>query len=135
MTWVREHTPAASTFAVVSDDSWPVDRTSEWFPVLSGRTSVATVQGQEWIDGGAFQSRIADYDALQECARRNAACLDAWSADTGEPIDYVYIPKIAPRFDPLSETKCCIGLQLALAGDPAFRQVYDGPGALIFERR
>lgn len=45
MTWVSEHTPPSSIFLVASHGDWYRDRAAEWFPVLAGRESVATVQG------------------------------------------------------------------------------------------
>jgi hypothetical protein len=134
MAWVAEHTPADSRFVVVSGDRWPVDRTSEWFPALTGRTSVATVQGREWAPNGGFRSAIADYEDLQRCAEQDAACLDAWTRDTGESFDYVYIPKLPKRFASAGAPDCCQALRLFLAQDGDYALVYDGPGAVIFER-
>jgi hypothetical protein len=118
----------------VSDDRWPIDRTSEWFPVLAGRVSVATVQGQEWVEGGAFRSSIDDYDLLQECSERDGSCLADWSDATGVDFDYVYIPKIAPRFAPSSVEECCDTLRRMLEQDGGYRKAYDGGGAVIFAR-
>jgi len=64
MAWVAHNTPATSRFMVLTDygrwrgrglglgidtaPGWGADRTSEWFPVLAARTSVATPQGYEF---------------------------------------------------------------------------------------
>ena len=79
MQWPANHTPASSRFLVVSGDQWASDRTSEWFPALTGRESAVTPQGYEWAAGGAFSRRLADYRALQKCSERDAACITRWS--------------------------------------------------------
>ena len=135
MAWAASNTPEDSTFAIVSGDRWPIDRTSEWFPALAGRRSVATVQGTEWLPAGGFRSAISAYDALQACADRDAACLDAWAGDTGRTFDYVYIPKIPTRYAQPGEERCCLTLERFLRLDDGYRLAFDGAGATIFERR
>ncbi|MEX0749585.1 MAG: hypothetical protein WD359_02150, partial [Dehalococcoidia bacterium] len=135
MDWVEENTPEASTFAVVSGDRWPIDRTSEWFPALAGRRSVATVQGAEWLPNGAFRAAISDYDALQVCADRDGECLQEWADSTARSFDYVYIPKLPTRYAGPGEERCCLTLERFLRQDAAYRLAFDGPGAVIFERR
>src|SRR5262245_28551346 len=57
MTWVSHNTPPDSRFLIVTAEGWPTDKTAEWFPVLAQRVSVDTVQGYEWVAGGAFATR------------------------------------------------------------------------------
>ena len=83
MAWPAANTPPSSRFLVISGDRWFADRTSEWFPVLSQRQSVATTQGYEWVQGGVFAERMKAYNAAQECAQKDAACLSDWSRDSG----------------------------------------------------
>ena len=135
MHWVAASTPPDSRFAVVSADGWSVDRTSEWFPVLAGRKSVATVQGTEWLAGGRFTRQQGDFLALQKCANLPSACLDQWAAQTNNPFDYVYITKIPPRVERQSNDACCAFLRAALNDDAHYSAVYDGDGATIFQRR
>lgn len=134
MAWVAANTPDDSRIAVVTQDGWAVDRTSEWLPVLSGRESIATVQGWEWIPG-QYHPRQAEYDSLQDCALENGDCLLAWSRLTGSTFDYVYIPSIAPRVPEDVDAICCTSLWLALQGDERFERVYAGPGATIYKLR
>ncbi len=135
MAWVRANTAPDARFVVVSGDAWSVDRTSEWFPVLAGRRSLATVQGSEWLRGGAYGRRVRQYQALQDCAVADAACLASWSTRTGEPFDDVYVPKLSPRADTTSDAPCCAPLIAALRADPRYAMLYDGPGATIFKRK
>jgi hypothetical protein len=135
MHWVAANTPPDSRFAVVSADGWSVDRTSEWFPVLAGRKSVATVQGTEWLAGGRFTRQQGDFLALQKCANLPSACLDHWAAQTNTPFDYVYITKIPPRAERQSNDVCCAVLRAALSTDPRYSLAYDNSAAIIFQRR
>ncbi len=126
MEWVAQHTPDASRFLVVTGDGWAIDRSSEWFPVLSGRTSVATVQGTEWLRGSAFTMGDKAQEELNRCVHEDGACLTDWSTAFGVQFDYVYIPtRPAP--------KCC-ELRDALRGDSSFTAIYETPAATIFQR-
>jgi hypothetical protein len=135
MQWAAANTPPDSRFAVISADGWSVDRTSEWFPALAGRQSVATVQGTEWVANGGFAHQKDDFLALQKCANLDAGCLDRWEATTGKPFDYVYITKIPPRIEKRSDDPCCAALRIALGADTRYSVVYDTAAATIFERR
>ncbi|HUS15836.1 MAG TPA: hypothetical protein VM536_12560, partial [Chloroflexia bacterium] len=47
--WAAANTPSASQFLVITGAGTWDDATSEWFPVLARRVSLATVQGYEWL--------------------------------------------------------------------------------------
>jgi hypothetical protein len=134
MQWVSVNTPPDSRFAVVSGDGWSYDRTSEWFPALADRQSIATVQGTEWLSGGAFAKQHAAYVALQACANLTSDCLDRWEVSSNKQFDYVYITKITPRLQKNSTDPCCTALRTALSQDPRYSVVYDTSGATIFQR-
>jgi hypothetical protein len=71
MAWVAAN-HRDSTFAVVTNMPWPIDRSAEWFPILAGARSVNTVQGREWLPHGAFgQWQRLDY-VLKN--RKKASC-------------------------------------------------------------
>lgn len=133
MTWAGQNTPAGSRFAIITDDGWAVDRTSEWFPVISGRESLATVQGWEWMNG-QFHVRQDQYMSLQDCALADGDCLYAWAAANGKQLDYVYIARIAPRVPQFETKPCCGPIRQALAHDARFARVFDGPGATIYQQ-
>jgi len=136
MAWIAQGTPPTSRFAVVTGDRWAGDRSSEWFPALTDRVSVATVQGYEWLGGGAFRAQTTRYDALQACARQTADCLEAWRAASGTPFSHVYVAKRpVVQFVPgAADDDCCAVLRASLAADPRYQRVYDGPGAAVFVR-
>jgi len=131
MSWVVRHTPPASRFLIVvggAAGGWWSDRVAEWFPVLARRVSVATVQGTEWLPAGTFENRERQYDRLQGCAVWGTDCLEEWARANGRPYSHVYIPKTLAF-------PCCGPLDSSLRHDPAYRLVFDGPGASIYEVR
>ncbi len=136
MSWVATNTDPGSRFAIVSADGWSADRTSEWFPALAARRSIATVQGTEWLSGASgFVQQERAFSSLQDCANLGAACLDEWSAKMNRPFDYVYITKIPPRMVKQDKDPCCGALRAALREDLRYSVVYDSSAATIFQRR
>jgi hypothetical protein len=139
--------PPGTRFLLISGSSWEADAASEWFPVRTGRVSVATPQGTEWLGAGVFRQTAADHAAAQACAGETTACIDAWSAATHIPFDALYVAgagaaasagaprtvawRLGLRTGPAISADCCAPLRRSLAADPAWRVVYDGPGALI----
>jgi hypothetical protein len=124
---VSQNSPPDSRFLVVPDSGWEVAKVAEWFPVLAQRPSITTVQGTEWVPGGAFESRVRAYYMAFECGYRTADCLDEWTTATGGFFTHVYISK------PPSG-QCCSTLTSSLRQDHRYSVVYDGPGATIFAR-
>ena len=128
MRWVARNTPPTSRFFVVPEQAWQADKVAEWFPVLAGRQSVATVQGREWLNDSGFV-RYADlYKTARACATRDAHCVEEWSSASGITYSHVFVPK-APSWP------CCRSLSATLRSDPRYRLVLDAPGAEVFERR
>jgi hypothetical protein len=134
MAWVAMSTPPNSRFLIVTGNRWPVDRTSEWFPALTGREAILTVQGSEWLPDNAFGRDIKRYDELQKCGERLIDCVDAWVADTGETFDYIFFPAHDGRLDKTTDDPCCLSLRASVAGDARFTRVFDGLGAVIYQR-
>jgi hypothetical protein len=124
--WVRENTPADSQFVLVTGQLPLRDAWSEWFPVLTERSSQATVFGYEWINDGQFGQRAENYENLQTCAYEAVPCLEAWSQDSGEVFSYIYLwnPKGAMQY-PLS---------IYLQGEPDYGLVYQNEQTMIFHK-
>jgi hypothetical protein len=91
LAWVQKNTPEDAKFILVTGQHPLRDAWSEWFPVLTGRKSQATLFGFEWVNDGKFGDRIDDYNSLQACTMQNARCLDQWSKPIFEPFTYIYI--------------------------------------------
>jgi len=91
MAWVRANTASDARFAIITGGLPLRDATSEWFPTLTGRQSIGTVFGFEWIRNVDFGDRVELYQSLQACAAQSAGCLQAWSRKHGVTFDYVYV--------------------------------------------
>jgi hypothetical protein len=127
MEWIEDHTPPDAQFLVVPRGAWQTDEEAEWFPVFTGRTSVATVQGWEWIAGGGFDAQVEAFDAAWDCGYKTAACLEEWMQDYERPFEYVYIPA---DFG----VGCCATLIESLSDAPEYRLVYRGAGGSVYAR-
>ncbi|MEK6191324.1 MAG: glycosyltransferase family 39 protein [Chloroflexota bacterium] len=128
--WVSDNTDPNATFAVITDSQWSGDPDSEWFPLLAGHRSVATVQGSEWLGQAAFYAQVTAHRALQACVYpASVSCVREWLAEW--PADYLYLPS-GPLHGPNSPSDCCAELRGALAADDQYALLYDGPGASIF---
>jgi hypothetical protein len=125
--WVRENTPPESRFALVTEGLPLRDAASEWFPALTGRRSIATVFGLEWVRQIDFARQIERNRSLQACAAQDADCLDLWAREHGEYIDYVYV-----RLENLTEGSA---LHESLARSGQFEQVYADGNLTIYLRR
>ncbi len=129
--WVRDHIPTGATLAVVTGDSSGIEGEQEWFPALSGRTSIATPQGMEWLGATVWARAYSENIDLQACAGGTAACLVSWAVVHGVDLQYVFIPKGQLRGSG-SSPDCCSTLRASLATSPDFVTLYDGPGASVF---
>lgn len=132
LAWVAESTPDSSRFLIIEAEPWWGDKISEWFPALTGRTSVATPQGLEWAERGTFRDMIDAYEDAQACSIKDFACLQKWSQETGIGFTHIYVSK-RKAVDPEGEENCCWALRNSLYGSPAVRIIYDGPAATIAE--
>lgn len=133
-----ETPPSAAVLVVTGQERWALDAFSEWFPVLSGRSSVATVQGTEWLPGATFADRIEAYEDLQVCADQDPACLERWSARYQLPFDHVFIPR-QPYTRPVGtggdDEDCCAMLRWSLRHSADYQLIFDDPGGTAFRRR
>jgi uncharacterized membrane protein len=132
--WAGEATPAESRFAILSGAEWWNDPASEWFPALSKRVNVTTVQGTEWLPAAALGRQIEDYDALQACLDTgDPDCIERWRQSHGHDFEYLFIVK--PVSDAEQKAACGVMLQTALQNEEGYQLVYDNPGAAIFRRK
>jgi hypothetical protein len=137
MQWVKGSAPPSASFLVVPESqwgAWHTDKTQEWFPTLTGRFSLATVQGAEWLPNQTFARMRKSYKDLQECAGGTIRCLDEWADKGGKKYTHVYIAQpTLPEKD--SHLLCCKLLIRSLQDDSRFEMIYPGPGAVIFAKR
>jgi hypothetical protein len=92
MTWAKENTPADSRFLLLTGESESMcDAAAEWFPALSERTSVATLQGREWTLSNQFGSFLSHRNSIQICIDADIGCLEQESEYFGQPVEYIFI--------------------------------------------
>ena len=96
MQWVHDNTPAGSRFLVLTGtNSISCDAVLEWFPALTDRQSLYTVQGTEWTKGADFIPYVRSTYSAQQClSGGDISCLD--SIVDRSKYDFLYISKI-PR--------------------------------------
>jgi hypothetical protein len=121
--WIDENTPPWSSFLVVPHGPWGLNKESEWFPVLAGRRSVATVQGLEWSPD--YESAIEAYDAAWDCGYKTVDCLQRWPLVSGHSFTHIYITTTG-------EHQCCSTLIESLRRSANYFVIYDGPGGTVF---
>jgi hypothetical protein len=135
MQWVRANTPADSKVLLLTfGDSLNLPFL-EWFPALTGRVSLTTVQGYEWLPGSSFYARKQAFQELQPCLTENLACVESWAAGQGLSynyllVDYGYVGD--QRLDP-SKPLFNQWIVSQLHASPQFRQVYTTPLIEIFQ--
>ncbi|MEX2183184.1 MAG: glycosyltransferase family 39 protein [Chloroflexota bacterium] len=129
MVAVADVTPPDARIIVVGGTGWWVDATAEWFPVLAGRQSVATVQGAEWLGKGTWEPAVDRHVELQVCAQESVECFAAWRAEYAPAAGFVFLPRGVPGFSE-SGAECCPALRdaLPLSG---YRVVFDQPGGTL----
>jgi hypothetical protein len=135
MAWIAANTSPETEVLVLTNETWPVDRSSEWFPVLADRRSVATVQGYEWIRG-AFADKLAAYRDVQACTESDANCVERWSTETNTPFDLIYMPTaVQVRNTSLNtDAECCKALRSSLRTDARYETVFENEGVTVFRR-
>ncbi|MEB2334020.1 MAG: glycosyltransferase family 39 protein [Anaerolineaceae bacterium] len=137
MRWVRENTPDDSRFLVLTGTtSVSCDSVMEWFPAISGRKSLFTVQGTEWTKGTGFNAYVRSTYPVQEClANSDVACLDE-NIDRAD-YDYIYVSKIlrVNNCGPLAPQREFPYFVESLKLDAGFEAVYEMDGVLISRQR
>lgn len=131
MAWVSVETPPESRFLVLDWQETPMlSPLLEWFPALSERMNVVTIQGREWLPGAMhFSSRMETYPDLYACINQDVTCLEAWAQANGETFDFVYLSLQTTNGD-LRLSR----LSDSLIASPNYYLVYDAPQVLIFQR-
>jgi hypothetical protein len=136
MSWVRANTAAESRFLVLTGTtSVSCDSVLEWFPALTGRQSLYTVQGTEWIEGQNFNTYVKSTYPVQEClSSGDVPCLDA--AVSRSQYDYVYVSKLlrVDNCQPLDIQRTFPYFLEHLHADTTLDMIYETEGVVIFSR-
>jgi hypothetical protein len=128
MEWVGKNIPPRSQFLILTGETESfADAVAEWFPVLSGSTSIATVQGCEWLPDKIFLTRLDEYYALQACMDKTSDCIEKWEEKTSHPFEYVLLSR-----DGLSENQNALLTSLMESGE--YLLIHEEQDVFIFEK-
>jgi len=134
MNWVSENTSDSSRFLVLTGtSSVSCDSVLEWFPALTGRQSIFTVQGTEWTRGENFSEYVTSTYAAQKClSGGDASCLDA--AASRSAYDFIYLSKVlrVDNCSPLAPPRTFPAFLEHMRADSSFQPVYETDGVIIF---
>jgi len=137
MNWVRQNTPAEARFLVLTGTtSVSCDSVLEWFPALTGRQSLYTVQGTEWIEGANFNAYVKSTYPVQEClSSGDVSCLDA--AVSRSQYDYIYVSRIlrVNNCRPLDIQRTFPYFLERLRADSDFDAIYETDDVVIFNQQ
>jgi hypothetical protein len=135
--WIHANTPTDSRFLVMTGENEVFcDSLQEWFPVLSERISITTIQGDEWLPDNAYAKAVSLQDEVQNCVNAVSPlqCLN----DKHLQYDYVYIARLGAlknfcrTLAPVSRGEHLIA---ELRNDPQYSVVYQTQAVELFSFR
>jgi hypothetical protein len=139
MQWVKERTPNNSQFLVLTGEPDAMcDSSAEWFPALTQRLSLSTLQGREWLLGKKFGEFLDHKGSIQGCIDEGLECLDRESSYFGVNYDYIYVSIQTPTYNckPVDvSSRTTRGLITALENAEQYSIVYRSEKVVIFEKR
>jgi hypothetical protein len=130
MEWVRGQTPPDARFLVLSPNTfvlWSYDKTAEWFPALTGKISLTTAQGLEWLPNQRFNSLLYALNSLQPCISPGLNCLESWAGS--HRLDYTHIFISDPQ------SACCSLFTNQLNSSPAYTRIFQNHDVIIWARK
>lgn len=92
MQWVSDNTLPNERFLVLTgEETAYCDTVSEWFPALTNRRNIITIQGTEWMAGEQFVENAIQIANLQACINREIDCLTREMQGLEIQPKYIYI--------------------------------------------
>ncbi|MDO9301295.1 MAG: glycosyltransferase family 39 protein [Anaerolineales bacterium] len=139
MQWIEQNSPEDSKFLVITGDQIAFcDPINEWFPSLTKRESMTTVQGSEWLLGNKFGENMTQIHSLQGCIDEGVECIAHESDALGKSFDYIYV-SIAPTTKNCESsdqsTRTTRGLITALESTQDYSVVYRSEKVALFEKK
>lgn len=133
--WIQRNTGENSKFIILTGKpNLMRDPVQEWFPALTNRNSLTTMQGREWTWGPKFMDSLIDYQGLLNCINQNADCIGVQSSKLGLGFNYLYISKLLPEFcSPGMFCPSTSGLINDLKISRQYSSVYENQSVIIFQ--
>lgn len=130
MAWAKQNSPPDARFLLPPDPNakgiWGLDTSAEWFPALSRRAGVLTVQGTEWLPDAQFLKNQNRYEAAFKS--RNWRDLERLCQQSGADFDWVWTSSRA-------KNQKIPNLLSDLARDARFELVFQNSDVRIYRRR
>ncbi len=127
--WVKANTPPDSQFILITQGLPLNDSTSEWFPVMAERSSLATIFGYEWVNDSLFATRVEQYQELQACMMQDMTCLNQWARTYNQEFSYIYLRKTQ------GNTSTQIPLYTSLVNSTEFELIFNSENVGVFLRK
>ncbi len=129
--WVNSNIGEDKTFLLATGREFSMsDPLQEWFPALTRRFSVTTMQGLEWTLGEKFFPWYDELIAFQHCA--DVSCVSTWSSRNG--VDYDYLIVMIPADVDKRELALSLrSLAVSIRSSDMYALVYESEHALVFE--
>ena len=123
MNWAKENLPENSVFLVLTGIPSPeIDPYIEWFPALTERQNISTLQGYEWLLADHFYVFYAELSNLQQCT--SVTCVENWSITNNRSYDYIAVFRAeSSKTDEL------------FLNDANYNKVYSNSDVFIFKYR
>lgn len=133
MAWVKTNIPAESRFVVLDFPyGWFSDMTAEWFPALSGRKSVLTAQGLEWLPGQA-SAAAQNLAEVSNCKMNGLDCFEKWAKDKHLGLAYVYFSTNSQGYYAPAKYTSTLESEMSISG--SYELVFSNEDVRIYKIR
>ena len=142
--WIKDNTPTGSRFVVMTGNTEAelfCDAPLEWFPALTQRTSLTTIQGREWQDGKDFGAIAGQAQNVAGCLSAEAPldCVNGLTTAQGGGLrfDYVYVARKTPILSACRATGTSMRGEMLLAqlkAAPGYSEAFETEAAAVFRR-
>jgi hypothetical protein len=131
--WVNENVEEGAAFALAAGREFSMsDPLQEWFPALTGRKSLTTMQGLEWTLAEGFFPWYGQLQAFQHCAE--ISCAEEWSVENDAAYDYLII-LLPDENDHGGLAESLKSLGVSARSSDSHMLVFESDHALIFKVR
>lgn len=128
--WINENTSNSSTFLVLSNSiDWQTDQLAEWFPAMTDRKSLTTVQGTEWLPDGRYYDARKFNEAIKDCMVSDYSCIPKILEEAKIKADYVWVSK--DKCENKSKI-CTLPFLSNIRYDDNYLLVYENDGVAVF---
>lgn len=119
LSWIERNAAPSATFLVFDEQGNPLlSPFVEWFPALSERRSLTTIQGSEWLPGEKhYNAQMPALTSVRACLYQNVECVKMKA-------DYI-----------VAAADSRVPLLASLAAQPAYQLAYSSAKIKIFKVR